>query len=57
VVRHALLSDRLARLRDAATLRPREYLVRLPRDLRRRGALLLDPMLATGAAPSRRWRG
>lgn len=36
--------------RDEATLRPHEYLVRLPPDLARRGALLLDPMLATGGS-------
>lgn len=36
--------------RDEATLLPREYLVRLPAEVARRGALLLDPMLATGGS-------
>ena len=36
--------------RDEATLRPSEYVVRLPHDLPTRGALLLDPMLATGGS-------
>ncbi len=37
-------------VRDEATLRPSEYVLRLPPDLKRRGALLLDPMLATGGS-------
>jgi uracil phosphoribosyltransferase len=37
-------------VRDEATLRPSEYVLRLPPDLPRRGALLLDPMLATGGS-------
>ncbi len=36
--------------RDEQTLRPSEYVVRLPQDLPARGALLLDPMLATGGS-------
>ena len=40
----------LGMMRDEATLQPREYLVRLPPDLASRGALLLDPMLATGGS-------
>lgn len=36
--------------RDERTLQPSEYVVRLPHDLDRRGALLLDPMLATGGS-------
>lgn len=38
----------LGLVRDEATLKASEYVVRLPRDLARRGALVLDPMLATG---------
>lgn len=38
----------LGLVRDEATLQPSEYVVRLPPDLAMRGALLLDPMLATG---------
>jgi uracil phosphoribosyltransferase len=37
-------------VRDEATLRPSQYVLRLPPDLPRRGALLLDPMLATGGS-------
>jgi uracil phosphoribosyltransferase len=37
-------------VRDEATLKASEYVVRLPRDLARRGALVLDPMLATGGS-------
>jgi len=37
-------------VRDEATLTPAEYLRRLPHDLPERGALLLDPMLATGGS-------
>jgi uracil phosphoribosyltransferase len=40
----------LGLVRDEATLRPSEYVVRLPPDLPRRGALVLDPMLATGGS-------
>ncbi|WP_135466509.1 uracil phosphoribosyltransferase [Crenalkalicoccus roseus] len=40
----------LGLVRDEATLRPSEYVARLPPDLARRGALLLDPMLATGGS-------
>jgi uracil phosphoribosyltransferase len=36
--------------RDEHTLSPHEYVVRLPPDLAERGALLLDPMLATGGS-------
>lgn len=36
--------------RDEHTLRPAEYVVRLPHDLASRGAILLDPMLATGGS-------
>lgn len=39
-------------VRDEATLKPAEYLRRLPPDLAQRGALLLDPMLATGGSAS-----
>lgn len=39
-------------LRDEATLQARAYSARLPNDLARRGALLLDPMLATGGTAS-----
>ena len=34
--------------RDEETLRPVEYYLRLPRDLRDRDAIVVDPMLATG---------
>ncbi|MBS7811133.1 uracil phosphoribosyltransferase [Roseococcus pinisoli] len=40
----------LGLVRDEHTLRPTEYVVRLPRDLPARGALVLDPMLATGGS-------
>lgn len=40
----------LGLVRDEATLRASEYVVRLPKDLGRRGALVLDPMLATGGS-------
>lgn len=40
----------LGLVRDEQTLLPSEYVVRLPRDLARRGALVLDPMLATGGS-------
>lgn len=36
--------------RNEETLQPAEYTVRLPPDLPARGALLLDPMLATGGS-------
>ncbi len=36
--------------RNEQTLQPTEYVVRLPHDLPARGALLLDPMLATGGS-------
>jgi len=36
--------------RDEHTLLPHEYVTRLPPDLAARGALLLDPMLATGGS-------
>lgn len=36
--------------RNEQTLQPAEYVVRLPQDLPTRGALLLDPMLATGGS-------
>lgn len=36
--------------RNEQTLQPAEYVVRLPQDLAARGALLLDPMLATGGS-------
>lgn len=36
--------------RNEETLQPTEYVVRLPHDLSERGALLLDPMLATGGS-------
>ncbi|MBE9603835.1 uracil phosphoribosyltransferase [Acetobacteraceae bacterium H6797] len=36
--------------RDERTLSPQEYVVRLPPDLAERGAILLDPMLATGGS-------
>ncbi|MCX7685672.1 MAG: uracil phosphoribosyltransferase [Acetobacteraceae bacterium] len=39
-------------MRNEETLRPAEYLRRLPHDLPARGALLLDPMLATGGSAS-----
>lgn len=39
-------------VRNEETLRPAEYLRRLPHDLAARGALLLDPMLATGGSAS-----
>ncbi|WP_300621196.1 uracil phosphoribosyltransferase [Dokdonella sp.] len=34
--------------RDERTLRPIEYYLRLPRDMRDRDAIVIDPMLATG---------
>ena len=34
--------------RDEATLRPVEYYLRLPRSMRERDAIVVDPMLATG---------
>jgi len=40
----------LGLVRDENTLLPSEYVVRLPKDLARRGALVLDPMLATGGS-------
>lgn len=40
----------LGLVRDEHTLHASEYVVRLPRDLARRGALVLDPMLATGGS-------
>ncbi|MFN3449766.1 MAG: uracil phosphoribosyltransferase [Roseococcus sp.] len=40
----------LGLVRDEHTLKASEYVVRLPRDLSRRGALVLDPMLATGGS-------
>ena len=40
----------LGLVRDEHTLLASEYVVRLPRDLARRGALVLDPMLATGGS-------
>jgi len=40
----------LGLVRDEATLIASEYVVRLPKDLARRGALVLDPMLATGGS-------
>lgn len=40
----------LGLVRDEATLVASEYVVRLPRDLGARGALVLDPMLATGGS-------
>ena len=40
----------LGLVRDERTLQPSEYVARLPRDLAARGALLLDPMLATGGS-------
>jgi len=40
----------LGLVRDEHTLQPTEYVVRLPRDLAARGALVLDPMLATGGS-------
>ena len=40
----------LGLVRDESTLLPSEYVVRLPKDLARRGALVLDPMLATGGS-------
>lgn len=36
--------------RDEQTLKPHEYLVRLPHDVGARGAIMLDPMLATGGS-------
>lgn len=36
--------------RDEHTLQPTQYLVRMPQEVARRGALLLDPMLATGGS-------
>lgn len=39
-------------VRNEETLKPAEYLRRLPADLPARGALLLDPMLATGGSAS-----
>ena len=40
----------LGLVRDEQTLVASEYVVRLPKDLARRGALVLDPMLATGGS-------
>ncbi|MCW8086350.1 uracil phosphoribosyltransferase [Sabulicella glaciei] len=40
----------LGLVRDEHTLVASEYVVRLPRDLAARGALVLDPMLATGGS-------
>ncbi len=40
----------LGLVRDEHTLVASEYVVRLPRDLAERGALILDPMLATGGS-------
>ena len=40
----------LGLVRDENTLVASEYVVRLPKDLARRGALVLDPMLATGGS-------
>ncbi len=40
----------LGLVRDEHTLVASEYVVRLPRDLAARGALILDPMLATGGS-------
>ena len=40
----------LGLVRDEHTLTASEYVVRLPRDLAARGALILDPMLATGGS-------
>jgi uracil phosphoribosyltransferase len=40
----------LGLVRDEATLVASEYVVRLPNDLGARGALVLDPMLATGGS-------
>ena len=40
----------LGLVRDETTLLPSEYVVRLPKDLPARGALVLDPMLATGGS-------
>jgi uracil phosphoribosyltransferase len=40
----------LGLVRDEATLLPSQYVTRLPGDLALRGALLLDPMLATGGS-------
>ncbi|MFL1461140.1 uracil phosphoribosyltransferase [Roseococcus sp. DSY-14] len=40
----------LGLVRDEHTLVASEYVVRLPRDLAERGALVLDPMLATGGS-------
>ncbi|MCK8785477.1 uracil phosphoribosyltransferase [Roseomonas sp. NAR14] len=37
-------------VRDERTLQPSEYVVRLPPGLARRGAIVLDPMLATGGS-------
>ncbi|MDB5412919.1 MAG: uracil phosphoribosyltransferase [Rubritepida sp.] len=40
----------LGMVRDEDTLIASEYVVRLPKDLAQRGALVLDPMLATGGS-------
>lgn len=40
----------LGLVRDEVTLKASEYVVRLPKDLALRGALVLDPMLATGGS-------
>ena len=40
----------LGMVRDEATLKPRPYLQRLPRDLAAGPVLLVDPMLATGGS-------
>lgn len=42
--------------RDPATLAPVEYYCKLPPDVAERVVLVLDPMLATGAAPRRQSR-
>lgn len=42
----------LGLVRNEATLQPSEYVARLPGDLATRGALVLDPMLATGGSAS-----
>ena len=36
--------------RDEETLQPVEYFCKLPQDIAERDVLVLDPMLATGAA-------
>jgi len=37
-------------MRDEHTLKPSEYLLRMPPEVTRRGAILFDPMLATGGS-------